>query len=470
MVKRMVRTPFSLLLLPIALEAAVVLTGCEAGETTAKPVRFVVKRGKLRLERSFYGELVARRSIAIHTPEFPGVWQLTVESVEPDGTKVKKGDVILKFATGLFEDELQDQEAQLAVARAEMLSLQLTLARERIELMLAVKRAALDVERAKLGVMVGVNLISKVELEKAKIALQQAELALSLAKKALASFGKKKRAALKVQKLKVDAILEKATQKRQHISSAQVSAPASGVLFAPYTRLNWVRGKVSPGSVTRPGDKILEIPALDAFDVAVYARERDASLLHIGDTAVVVPTVLPGKQIHARIVKKEGFASTRNERLGLREPSGNLKEIKVVLRLDKSFAELRPGGTVRADLSSVSKEEMLLVPLVALDEKPAGGYRAQLENGRWVGVEIGRVSATHGEVVAGLKEGQTVVLARRRAASRSDAGPATTHKGVRGFKRRSAQGKGSSSKGSSSKGSSSKGARRKGSKREGAKR
>ncbi|MBW2732510.1 MAG: hypothetical protein JRH20_08945, partial [Deltaproteobacteria bacterium] len=250
------------------------VSGCGSAHDETKVLRFTVERGDLTFSRSFYGELVARKSIAIHTPELPGVWQMTVESVAADGTKVKKGDVVLTFATGLLADELLDLEAELSLAQAELRRLKQTQARTRLDLTLAVRRARLDVERAKLNVISGVNLISKVELEKAKIDLQQASLGLALAQKTVKTFAKERAAALEVQRLKVQATEEKARQKRQQMAAAKMLAPASGVLFAPYTRLNWVRGKAAAGSVTRPGDKILEIPNLESFNVEIFVRQR----------------------------------------------------------------------------------------------------------------------------------------------------------------------------------------------------
>jgi multidrug resistance efflux pump len=392
---------------------ALAASACGEAETVAERQRFTVSRGDLTFSRSFYGELVARKSIAIHTPELPGVWQLTVESLAADGTKVKKGDVILTFETGLLADELMDLESQLALAKAELRRLHQTLARSKLDLTLALRRAKLDVERSKLNVISGVNLISKVELQKAKIDLQQAELGLSLAQQALKAFAKERAASLEVQRLKVASIEEKARQKRAQMAAAELHAPAEGVIFAPYTRLNWVRGKAAAGSVTRPGDRILEIPNLESFNIEIFVRQRDAMLLREGDHAVVRPTAVPDQTLKATVVEKEDFTATRNERMGTKESAGNLKEVKVVLELARSLPELRPGGTVRVDVTSRIGKKVLLVPLIALGEHPKG-FGAQLESGKTVSVKIGKVSATHGEVLEGLSEGDVVVLERRK--------------------------------------------------------
>jgi hypothetical protein len=56
-----------------------------------------VERGNLVFTSSFYGELTARESQAIHVPEFSDLWSLTVGTVLEDGSHVKKGDVVLTF-------------------------------------------------------------------------------------------------------------------------------------------------------------------------------------------------------------------------------------------------------------------------------------------------------------------------------------------------------------------------------------
>jgi HlyD family secretion protein len=370
-----------------------------------------VKRGPLLFSGSFYGELEARESIAIHTPDLSGINSLTVDSVLADGTKVKKGDTVLSFIKGPVADELRDNESELAVAKAEMRRIGETLATERTNLELTLQSRKLEIERAKLNVVVGVNFISKLELAKAKLDLKKAELKLSLAKKALHSFAKKRKAALEVQRLKVAAIQDKVDQKRKNLVAMDIKAPAGGVLFGPHTRLNWVRGKVMPGSVTRGGDKLLEIPDLKAYNVALYLRQRDVGLLKKGDKATVFATMLPDVELEGKVVRKEDFATTRNERLGTKSAEGNLKEVKVIVELTKAPEALRPGGSVRADLKTTLADDVLQLPLAALDQTKKG-YQVIMADGKKRLVDIGRSSATHAEIVKGLAVGDKVRIGR----------------------------------------------------------
>jgi multidrug efflux pump subunit AcrA (membrane-fusion protein) len=385
------------------------LWGCGSEEEVAPAPTVEVTRGPLVYRGSFYGELAARESVSVYAPELVGVDFLTVDTVLPDGAVVKKGDVVLRFVRGPLEDELRNRESDLAVAEAEMRRVEHNLDQERIQLELDVRRKRMAVERAELFVVEGVNLISALDLEKYRLDVEKAKLELKLAEKAMSTFGAKRANALEVQRLKVEAAQRLVDEKRQNLGQMEVKAPTDGLLYGPYTRLNWVRGKVAPGSVCRPGDLLLELPSLAAFDVNLYVRQRDAALLKEGAGAVVSLTAAPERSIKATVARKEDFAATRNERLGTETAEGNLKEIKVVLSLEEAVPLMRPGGTVRADVEVELVSEATLAPLAAIQEEEGEAY-VSLPGGERREVVLGQTSLTHAEVLEGLSAGDQVLL------------------------------------------------------------
>lgn len=235
----------------LAALALALVAGCGAqAEEEAQQIPLVeVTQGPLVYHSSFYGELSARESVSIHAPELSGVDFLTVDTLLPDGAQVKKGDVVLSFVRGPLEDELRVKETDLDVAQAELRRVEHNLEQERIELELDVRRKRMAVERAKLFVVEGVNLISRLELEKYQLDVDKAQLELNLAQKALATFSKKRATALEVQRLKVTAAQRQVDERKENLAQMDIKAPADGVLYGPYTRLNWVRGKAASGSV-----------------------------------------------------------------------------------------------------------------------------------------------------------------------------------------------------------------------------
>lgn len=428
--------------------ASLSLMSCAAEEEAPTPT-VVVTQGPLVYKASFHGELEAVERQAIHAPELPGVDFLTVDTVLDDGTRVKEGDVVLNFVRGPLEDELRAVETDLAVVEAELKRTGYNLDQERVQLQLDVRRREMELERARLFVVEGVNLISKLELDKYKLDVSKAEIELELARKAMRAFAQKRATTLEIQRLKVEAKRRDVDEKRQNLALMGVKAPADGMLYGPYTRLNWVRGKVAPGSVCRPGDKLLEIPDLSRFQVVVYVRQRDANLLKVGDEAEVRPTANPSRAISARLTVKDDVATTRNERLGTELPENNLKEIRIVFEMTEAPEFLRPSGTAQVNVALTLSSDSAIIPLAALhklndaqaasskggagqgrgaskpgapseasSESPQGSAdvvesrqaKVVLEGGEEVEVTIGRASTSHAELLGGLEVGQRVEL------------------------------------------------------------
>jgi HlyD family secretion protein len=380
------------------------LAGC-APPLAEGQVLHHVARGDLSYQVSLHGELQAEKSEAVYAPQ-TGDWsRFTVERVLADGTPVKKGDTVVWFERGVAEDELQQSRNQLEVKRAELRREEHELDVQRVQAELDVRRKELQVERAQLGVVEGTTVISKLELAKARVDVRRAQVELALAKQTLASFEEKRRTALQIRTIGVEDAEEDLQEKTQRVDSMEVAAPADGLVYGPYVRLNWTRSKLAPGKVCGPGDKMLEIPDVSTLQAHVFARQRDAALIQEGDPAVLVPAARPEQTLAGRVVTKEEFATTRNERMGTEIPAGNLKEVRIEIALDEAPDMLMPGSTVRATVTTVLATDALLVPVAALHDGPEGSLRVTLASGEHQTVEIGKSTPLFAEVLAGLDEG-----------------------------------------------------------------
>ena len=391
---------------------SVTLAACQ-GEVQRPRPSATVTRGALVFEGIYHGELSAAESVDVHVPEIPQTFQVTVDTVLEDGARVEKGDVLLTFVKETIELDLRDDLEKLEVAKAERRKVLQGLEKERIDLDLEVERKELARKRAALQIVEGVNLISKLELDKAKLDLETAELELGLAKEALKAFEKKKSTALKIEDLKVAAAERSVSERRTGLELVEVRAPIGGVVYAPYTRLNWQRTKVAPGVVARPGDKVLEIPDLSKYHVSVYVRQRDAVMIEQGDEAIVTPLILSEQAISGRVIKKEEFATTRNERLDTKTASGNLKEYLIKVEMDQAPEALRPGNSARVQIQAPLLDEALMLPVSFLDRVEREGesaWEVERPDGSRQPVEIGRTNLTHVQILDGLSEGDEVVL------------------------------------------------------------
>jgi HlyD family secretion protein len=392
----------------LAAGLALPLAGCSRKEAPSATV--AVTRGPLVAEQSFHGELTPKKSTPIPVPKVPRVDMLTVKTVLADGTPVKKGDVVATLDTSDLEENLRTTMSDLAVAEAERKKAEQALITERISLELEQKRRQMAVEEAKLRLVEGVNLISELDRKKAEVQLRSAEIELKLASGALDAFGRKRNTTLEVADIKVKTAEDVVTENRLALERLSIKAPADGVVYRPYVPLNYTRAKAEPGRVCRAGDKLLELPDLSVFEAVLWVRPRDAARIQVGDAARVYVVSMGDRLVPAKVARKDGFATTRNERYGTKTAEGNLKEISITLELGEQPDGMRPGGTLRAEISSVLKAEAVLLPLWALEGERDGKGFVTLAGGERREVEIGLGSATHGEVLKGLSGGERLVV------------------------------------------------------------
>lgn len=407
---------FSALVLSIALAGG---AGCKQSDDALPTMP--VDKGDLVAEQSFQGELIAKKSTPVMVPRAPRIDLLTIKTVLPDGSVVKKGDVIATFDTTELEENLRGARTDLAIAEAEKRKDEQSLTTERISLELEVKRRGMAVEEAKLRLVEGVNLISELDRKKAQVQLESAQVEQKLAESAVVTHAGKRATTLDVADVRVKTASDLVKENSEALENLAVKAPADGVIYRPYVTMNYTRAKAEPGRVVRPNDKLLELPDLTAFEVVLQVRPRDAARMKVGDAAKVYVTALAGTSIEGKIRVKEDFATTRNERYGTKTPEGNLKEIAVTIELSENPEGLRPGGTARVEIRSLLQKEVVRVPLAALSDEHDGHAFVTLQGGERREIELGLANATHGEVKKGLDGGEILVLAPRTPVGRAAA-------------------------------------------------
>ncbi|MFZ2959425.1 MAG: HlyD family efflux transporter periplasmic adaptor subunit [Candidatus Ozemobacteraceae bacterium] len=333
-----------------------------AGPTFAVPVR----TGNCVEIFTYRGELEACESVNIHAPDLRETNLMTIRNVLEDGTLVKKGDTIVEMDDGTFQISLEAAKQELDLAQAELERVRFELANEAIDLDLNIQRQALDLEKARVMVVEGSVVISRVDLQKAKLSVDLANLELEQAKKTRVEFDRKKEATLKVQNLQVAAAKRKIDVQSENIGKSKVKAPRDGIVYKPFVRMNNEMGRIEPNKVVRPGDKLLEIPNMDNFQGVVYIPSPDYSYIHVGEPATVTLCVRPEQPFSGRILSRDLYPVSRNERLGRNDPEGYLKDYKVVIAMNASSSEFRPGMTFQADVGSLVASDCLYIPRIAV--------------------------------------------------------------------------------------------------------
>lgn len=169
-------------------------------------------------------------------------------------------------------------------------------------------------------------------------------------------------------------------------------APVAGVV----TAVNAVAGLTASGTIVEIGASPLDV-------VGAYA-ESDLASLAVGQPATVTVSAT-GSEVTGRVVAIAPTASTSGG-------SSSVVSYEVTIELVDPPAQVKPGMSADASVTTASAADVLAIPAVAL-AGGANGYTVAVEgpDGSVVrrAVDVGLVTSSWAEIRSGLAEGDIVV-------------------------------------------------------------
>ncbi|MDQ3510201.1 MAG: HlyD family efflux transporter periplasmic adaptor subunit [Pseudomonadota bacterium] len=257
------------------------------------------------------GEVQAVDAQVIITPQ-SNTSPVVLRFYLPEGTQVKKGEVVLRIDPGNAAAQIRTLGSQIEQAGArrdkEVAELQV----KALDAQLALVDADAALAVAKIDAAIPKALISGLdhdrhqgELDRAvrEAALKSREL--EIARAAVARRGEDGR--LEIQKLQVQRDFH-AVQER----SAEVRADRDGIVRHGFNN-NWIGGRIDEGSSTMPGSKAGEVVSGGAVRVRAWALEPDRRGLQVGLPVQLAFDALPGARAEGRITAIAGAPDRRAE-------------------------------------------------------------------------------------------------------------------------------------------------------------
>ena len=200
------------------------------------------------------------------------------------------------------------------------------------------------------------------------------------------------------------------------VEQAQLSLEQAGhqvegsILTAPHAGMITAVG-VQEGELSG-GQPAFVLTDLSQYHVEGTVDEIDIGRVATGQPVTVTLDALPGESLSGQI---EEIASTAQMDTGV-------VSYRVRIYLDPTAAPLRVGMTANVDIVTEERNDILLVPnrFVRIERTTGQTYVERLVAGSVQSVEIqtGQRDEFYSEVMAGLEEGDTVVLIRESSADR----------------------------------------------------
>jgi HlyD family secretion protein len=363
-----------------------------------------VKRGPFAVTVNTSGELRARQFVQITAPagaQQAGAWQMKIQSIVPEGTIVKQGDVVAELDRTTLANKLDEVKLALTKAEAQyeqaMLDSTLTLstARENIRTMeLSLEEKRLAKEQAVYEAPT-VRRQAEIDFEKAERALAQARSDYTT---------KTEQARAKMREVGADVQRQRNLFKvvQDVMTGFTIRAPAPGMVI--YVK-EWNGRKRTTGSQVNawePG--VATLPDLTQMESVTYVNEIDVRKLAVGQPVVLTLDADPTKRLTGSV--------TSVANVGEQRPNADAKVFEVKIIVQEADTTLRPGMTTGNAIETLKLNVALYVPLEAVSSEDGIPFVYRQDGGSVTKQEVITGSMNDDEVVVirGLDEDDLVLL------------------------------------------------------------
>ncbi|MDR3623327.1 MAG: efflux RND transporter periplasmic adaptor subunit [Paludisphaera borealis] len=413
-----------------------------------------VKPGKLTVVIKERGSLEASRNNDVMS-KIEG--QTTIIMLLPEGTRVKKGQLVCELDSASLRDQLTNQ--RIAVRKAEAALANARLSREVAEI--ALKEYAEGIYLSERSVINGNILQAKSSVKAAEERLKRTRSARERVGSILAAQGGAKtagdvtaeldlddrlagaedavareRLSLEIRQGKLDLLgqftmpkttkqlsieiekarageaarqedlafeKDKAEKLERQIVNCKLYAPNDGILV-----ISLRSGPlIEEGAVVREGQKLFSIPDLTSMRVAAWAREAIVDQLKPGQTARIRVDAFPDETFDGAVET----VAPRPDRS--RYLNSSVKVYATNVTITKGLSDLRPGMTADVEILVAALDDVLSVPVQAVvqyDDKDHVAVKKPDGGVDWREVKLGRSNGHAVEVKEGLKAGEAVVI------------------------------------------------------------
>ena len=398
-----------------------------------------VTRGELTARLTSTGTLKPIQSITYRSP-IPGR-DVEIRDLAPEGSRVEAGDLLVKLDTTDLEIELarvrqEHRQAQMDLqvaegewdeAGAEVKAVTegegaLTVEEARSTLARAHKKAErLRQEYEHLKPLLDKGFITRDELARTEDQLEEAEEELVLARRRtdvvvqMSHPREQKRAALllaqKTAQLGHARTRAAETELRLNtlarlIEGCTIRARGAGLVVYEENMSANPRRKLRIGDRVFATQGIVTIPEVNRMLVEASVSETEVHRVKAGQPAEVRVEAFPELKLTGKVTRVGTLASSSPSR-----PFDD-KRFDLIISVDPTTAELRPEMSIRADVITGARSDVLMVPVTAVFNQQGAHvvYVVGATGTETRPVELGQSNDRMVEIVAGLREGERVSL------------------------------------------------------------
>ncbi|PYQ22364.1 MAG: hypothetical protein DMF79_06135, partial [Acidobacteria bacterium] len=305
------------------------------------------------------GELRAVRSASVITPRGEG--ELQIRWMVDDGAEVAEGERVVEFDAARLIQNIEERRLKLRQAENERESRERTLAAEADRKRVAVDKAEVEAEKARLDAAVPRELQAAVEWRRLQSLLQEKQAALEKARLEREAFQTSARSDLEVLRRTEEKARREVGAAEKSLVGMSVQAPKNGIFLVGNF---WQWGpegprKLQPGDTVWPGYPVASIPDPSEMEVGAMLSEVDHGRIAAGLKARCILDTYPDRTFAGQIEEVGAVAAEPRRTFG---PTGSRTGFPVRVSLDKTDPLMRPGLSVRVEVVRKAWSQALVVP------------------------------------------------------------------------------------------------------------
>lgn len=290
------------------------------------------------------GTTQAVETRAILTPFISGeqTGSLTLTSLRAAGAKVKQGDLLAEFDRQAQLRDFIDKQAQNDKLAGDVLQEQAKedAAKAKDEAEIQVAKDSLDYAQLE---MQKIELMSRIDAEKARENLDEAKATLQQLKETFDLKRKAAQASIRILEIQRDRARETMVHAQSNAALMQVRSPIDGIVVLNTIWKEGSMGEVQEGDQVRPGVPFMQVVDPSAMEVQVSVNQQDLLALRDGQNARIhleayPDLVCPGKLKLVDPVGKGGAFSAK------------VRIFSALFSMECSDPRLLPGLSAAVDL------------------------------------------------------------------------------------------------------------------------
>jgi HlyD family secretion protein len=387
-----------------------VLAACSGGRAdTGTPAA----GGELRVARKpvedvflLTGDLRAVRSVSLNTPRGEG--ELQIRWMAEDGSEVEEGDRLVEFDASRLIQTIEERRLKLRQAENDRESRERSAAAEAERKRVAVEKAAVEAEKARIDAVVPRELRPAVEWRKFQATWQEKKAALEKARLEREAYAVTSRSEIATARATEDKARREVAAAEKALGSASLVAPKAGIFLVGNF---WQWGpegprKLQPGDTVWSGYTVGTIPDPSEMEVQAALAESDHGRVAPGMKARCILDTYPDRVFEGR-VEEVGSVARESGRGWF--SSATRPGFPVRVSLARTDPLMRPGLSVRVEVVRAAWENALSVPRGAVRFEKEGPV-VRRAGGGVAEVRLATCTPVECVVESGLEEGDRVSL------------------------------------------------------------